>query len=308
MHKLRGTFGVRAKLLLSASSLVIIAVPTAFSSAHATPMQTQPQSQGTLTNPSDFKFDVVSIKPNKSGTEAFGFSDVPDAYGGKNISLEMIIRDAFGIYEEYRYSGAPGWISSDRYDVEAKLDSATFDQLQKLNRNDRKLATQHMLQSLLAERFNLTVQRETKESPIYFLVIAKNGPKLQESKPNPDDPNAPKNAVWGGSTKSGMIILPANLMPIEQLASRLSSIVGRMVLDKTGLTGKYDFTLQYAPDQSAVPPSLSASEGQPAASASDPNSVSIFTALQDQLGLKLESGKGPIEIIVIDHIERASGN
>jgi len=308
MRKSCNALGIRGKLFLSAAAIVAFAGPMAFSTAHAKPVQAQSQAQNTFANLSDFKFDVASIKPNKSGVEGFRFQNPPNGLSGTNVSPQMLIHYAFGIFEEYRYSGAPIWISTDRYDIETKLDSSTIDELQKLSKAQRQLAWQQMLQALLQERFHLTARRETKEFPVYFLVIAKNGPNLQESKPNPDDPNAPKNAVWGGSMKSGMIILPAKLMPMEQLASQLSGIVGRMVLDRTGLTGKYDFTLQYAPEQSALSSSGGASEGQPVPAASDPNGTSIFTALQEQLGLKLDSGKGPIEIIVIDHIERASGN
>jgi uncharacterized protein (TIGR03435 family) len=145
---------------------------------------------------------------------------------------------------------------------------------------------------------------------VYLLVIAKNGSKLQESKTNPDDPGAPKNGVWGGGgTKDGVRTVTAKYVPIEQLASELTDMVRRTVLDRTGLTGRYDLTLKYVPDYVALrSPTASASEGQPAPSASDPTGVTIFSAVQEQLGLKLESGKGPIEVIVIDHIERASGN
>ena len=306
MHELRHTFGMRRKVFLSIAALTSLAIPIAFGAARAMSIQTQ--SQPSAFNPSDFKFDVVSIKPNKSGTDAFEVHNPFDAFGGTNYSLEMLIHDAYGIYEEYRYLGAPNWVSSDRYDIEMKLDSVTADRLQTLSSADRKVAWEHMIQTVLSERFGLKAHRDTREFPVYFLVVAKGGPKLRESKPNPDDPKAPKNAVWHESMKNGMMIMPAQLMPIEQLASRLSSIVGRVVLDRTGLPGRYDFTLQFADERSARPISVGTGNGQPVPSAQDPDDVSVFKALQDQLGLKLESGKGPIEIIVIDHIERASGN
>ena len=307
MQNRRHAFGIPIKLLLSVAAFATLAMPIAFSSANAASTQTQPQSQGALSNPSDFKFEVTSVKPAKNPEGGWRFTDTDDGVTGFNVPLVYLVHSAFGIYEDYRYSGAPGWINSENYDVDAKMESSVAEALRKLPRAQRALAEQHMLQLLLAERFNLQAHRDTKEFPVYFLVVTKNGPKFQESKPNPDDPKAPTHAVWHESMKGGMIIMPAELMPIEQLASRLSGIVGRKVFDRTELTGKYDFTLQYAEDQSARPPS--ASEVQPSPSASEPiGGVSIFTALQDQLGLKLESGKGPIEIIVIDHIERPSGN
>jgi uncharacterized protein (TIGR03435 family) len=308
MQKSRHSFSIRRAFFLSAAALVVFTLAFAFSFAHATSVQTQSQPQATPANPSDFKFEVASIKPTQTPDGGWYLNGTNDGIKGQNVPLEYLIRQAFGIYEEYRYSGGPKWLSSDCYDLEAKMESSVADAFRKLPRAQRALAEQHMLQALLEERFNLKVHRETKEFTVYFLVVAKNGPKLQESRPNPDDPNAPKGAVWHESMKGGLITLPAQLVPIEQLASRLSRIVGREVLDKTGLAGTYDFTLRYAPDLVALPPSAGGSEGQPAALAADPNGVSIFTALQEQLGLKLEPGKGPVEIIVIDRVERASGN
>src|SRR5580704_17027581 len=109
-----------------------------------------------------------------------------------------------------------------------------------------------MLQVLLEERFNLKAHRDTKEFPVYFLVIAKNGSKLQEIKPNPNDPSADMGVWGGGGMREGVRTITAHIVPIEQLASKLTGIVGRTVLDKTGLTGRYDFTLKYAPEYLAL--------------------------------------------------------
>jgi uncharacterized protein (TIGR03435 family) len=297
MHRVSDMPAMRAKLLLTVAAVTMLIIPIPFCVARANLFKSQ--APPAALNLSDFKFDIVSIKPNKAFGENFGYKSVPDGLSLTHYSLQMLIKDAFGIYEDYRYSGAPGWIHADRYDIEARVDNSTADQLQKLRRADRILVDQHMLQALLAERFGLRIHRETKEFPVYFLVVAKGGPKLQESKPNPDDPNAPTNASWGGTVRGPLTISTAKGVPTEELASVLSRSIGRMVLDKTGLTGKYDFTLQYVREQIAVTTS---------AEASDSSDTSIFKALQDQLGLKLESGKGPVEIIVIDHVERASGN
>jgi uncharacterized protein (TIGR03435 family) len=295
MHKLSKTLAMRTKLFMTVVALTTLSIPIAFSPADAKPVQSQPAA----TNLSDFKFEVVSIKPAKNPNGGWALNPTDDGVRGLNVPLEYLIHQAYGIHEDYRYSGAPNWIKSENYDVEAKMESSVADAFRKLPRAQQEVALEHMLQVVLAERFNLKVHRETKELPVYFLVVARGGPKLQESKPNPDDPNAPRNASWGGTVRGPLTISTAKLMPIEDLASELSRSVGRMVLDKTGLTGKYDFTLQYVREQIAVTPS---------ADTSDSSDTSIFRALQDQLGLKLESGKGPVEIIVIDHVERASGN
>jgi uncharacterized protein (TIGR03435 family) len=258
---------------------------------------------------SDFKFEVASIKPTQTPNAGWHLNDTSYGIDGRNVPLIYLVHQAYGIYEDNRYFGAPNWLSSDRYDMEAKMENSVAEQFRKLPRAQRILAEQHMIQLLLEERFSLKAHRESKEFPMYFLVVAKNGTKLQEAKPNPDDPSA-ENGVWGGGgTREGVTTITAHLVPIGQLASRLTGIVGRTVLDKTGLTGKYDFTLKYAPEYLALQsPTGAASEGQPTSTASDPTGITIFSAVQKQLGLKLESGKGPLEIIVIDHIEKPSGN
>jgi uncharacterized protein (TIGR03435 family) len=302
MHKLSRITAARTRLFLS---IAMLAVPIAFTPAHAK----SPQAQSTTFNLSDFKFDVASIKPAKNPEGGWGLNNTSDGIRGLNVPLLYLVKDAYGIYEDNRFVGAPNWINSDHYDMEAKMESSVAEQFRKLPRAQRIAAEQHMLQVLLEERFNLKVHPETKEFPVYFLIIAKGGSKLQEPKPNPDDPSADMGVWGGGGTREGVTTMTAHIVPIEQLASQLTSIVGRTVQDKTGLTGRYDLTLKYTPEYIALRSSTAtASEGQPASSASDVGGTSIFKALQDQLGLKLESGKGPVEIIVIDHIERASGN
>lgn len=194
------------------------------------------------------------------------------------------------------------------------MDAGTADALEKLSRDQRVLAGQQMLQALLANRFKLTVHRETKELTIYKLVIAKGGPKLQEAKPGDTYPNAqtfpdgthPGAGSMQGSQLSGKVT--AQAVPIAELAHDLTQMLGHPVLDKTELKGVYDFKLQFTPDDRLLPPSgLAPNERLPLPPA-DSNAPSLFDALREQLGLKLESGKGPVEVIVIDHVERPSAN
>ena len=295
MRRLSKTLATRTKLFLTVVALNTLSIPIAFGLDEAKPVQSQPATA----NLSDFKFEVVSIKPAKNPNGGWTLNPTDDGLRGLNVPLDYLIHQAYGIYEDYRYSGAPNWIKSENYDMEAKMESSVADAFRKLPSAQREVALERMFQVVLAERFNLKVHRETKELPVYFLVVARGGPKLTESKLNSDDPNAPTNGSWGGTVRGPLTISTAKRVPTEDLASVLSKSIGRMVLDKTGLTGKYDFTLQYVREQIAVTPS---------ADASDSSDTSIFKALQDQLGLKLESGKGPVEIIVIDHVERASGN
>ena len=140
-----------------------------------------------------------------------------------------------------------------------------------------------MLQQLLADRFQLHVHTETKEGPIYKLVIAKSGFKLK----NAPDSERPRGSSWG---RDRIQVLNG---PIGSLAFSLSDILGRTVMDKTGLAGRYEIDLKWTPDEL---------QGTPDAG------PTMFTALQEQLGLKLESAKGPVETFVVDHVERPSEN
>jgi uncharacterized protein (TIGR03435 family) len=247
---------------------------------------------------------------------------VSDSFSAKNVTLMTLVRSAFGIppgADDSRISGAPKWLDSEKYDVEAKMNSAVLDELKKLSPEESKLAQQHMLQALLADRCKFAFHRESRDLPIYSLVIAKNGPKLQEAKPVATPPADAPPADFGGRGSrggrggrggAGIMIrgrggpLVGQSIPIANLVEVLSMMMGRTVVDKTGLTGKYDFTLQWTPDDAQAPSSFPPGAGQPP----DPAGASLFTAIQEQLGLKLEAGKGPVEIIVIDHVERPSGN
>jgi uncharacterized protein (TIGR03435 family) len=170
-----------------------------------------------------------------------------------------------------------------------------------------------MLQSLLAERFNLKIHRETKDAPVYFLTIGKNGPKLQDAKTrrdavfqNADGTLAPGHIQLGPEPGGGGVYQArAFSFSMKSFGDWLAMEVHRPVIDKTALTGIYDFTLEWMPDTNASTP---APDAQSAVTLPGAPAASIFTALQQQLGLKLEPGKSPIEVIVIDHVERPSGN
>ncbi len=166
----------------------------------------------------------------------------------------------------------------------------------------------------------MTVHRETKELPVYALVIAKNGPKLHEAKPGDTYANGIKGPD-GGPTGTGIMRVKMGAggtselvgqgLPIESLVRLLSGQLHRTVLDKTGMKGIYDIMLQWTPDESHGAMFKGAEGGQlgtDSAPSPESSGPSIFTAIQEQLGLKLESQKGPVEILVIDHVERPSEN
>jgi uncharacterized protein (TIGR03435 family) len=252
-------------------------------------------------------FDVVSVKPDKSVSGMIRVMAKPDGYSATNVSLKMLLQGAYGIREDL-ISGAPGWVDSARYDIDAKVAGPDVDTLKKLSPEQRR----SMLQPLLAERFKLVVHTETKQLPVYELVVAKGGSKLKEA--TPGDPYAngfkgPDGAGRGGMIRVGRGQLTAQGVPTSSLANMLSQQLHKTVIDKTGLTGKYDLELNWTPDQGAEP-MFKGNDGslQRAEPAPDPSGPSIFTAIQEQLGLKLQSAKGPVETLVIDHVEMPSEN
>jgi len=222
-------------------------------------------------------FEVASIKPHP---EPINFSADPSIHGsmvtGTAITLIDLIEDAYAVRRD-QIAGASGWIESSHWDIAAKGpgDSPiTREQLRQ------------MLQSLLADRFQLKIHRETKEMPVFALVVGKNGPRF---KPNVEDAK-PGYSVRGSA--KGMH-LEASKGTMDRLAWQLSTQAGRPVLDQTGLTGQYTFTLDWTQNTTAAPES---------------DVPSIFTAVQEQIGLKLESTRGPIEMLIIDHAEKPSAN
>jgi uncharacterized protein (TIGR03435 family) len=295
MKEFDGASGNCLRRLLRAAGFLVIAMTVGFGLVNPTQGRdlAQTKTQDGAANTPKFEYDVASIRPAKDPEGIWRLDYEGDTLRGVNVPLLYVVKTAFGIYEDYRILGAPKWLDSTTYDISAKIDAPTMDALKKLPREQQERAHEQMLQDLLAKRFLFAAHRETKELPVYFLVIGKNGPKLPDAKP---DPNGPNTAVWNPTMRAGIITATAHNMTTEGLANYLKEPMSRTVLDKTGLTGTYEFTLRYTPDNAPQPPPGGA------------DAPSLITALQEQLGLKLEPGKGPVEVIVIDHIERPSGN
>lgn len=272
-----------------------------------------PRAEGQSNAAAVPSFEVASIKPNSSGDNRVGIQLAPGRFTAEGATLKMIIEIAYNIKSDAQLSGGPGWVNSDRYNFDAKIDDATAEELGKLPPDQRGDKIRLMIQGLLAERFQLKLSHETKDLPIYALVVAKNGPKLTHSPdppPNPDGtPNGGGRGGPGGRGGQGIRIggrgdLEVTGSPIGSLATVLSGQLGRTVVDETGLKGNYDFKLQWTPDSQV----LSNNPAPDAAPPPDTSGPSIFTALQEQLGLKLESRKGPTVTYVIDHVEKPSEN
>jgi uncharacterized protein (TIGR03435 family) len=296
--------GFRRGLLLLAIVLMAVAAPGLWGQGGAASTET---AQASATE--DVKvpaFDVVSIKPNKSGSGRISIMFKPDGYSAENVSLKMLILGAYGLKED-QLSGVPNWADSARYDIDAKVAGPDVADLQKLKNDQRRL----MLQPFLADRFKLKAHNETKVLPIYELGVAKSGFKLKEATPGDTYANGimgRDGAGHGGSMRMSPGQLTAQGIPMTSLVNALSQQLHRSVVDKTGLTGMYDFTLQWTDEGSD--PMFKGTDGAPqkADPAPDASGPSIFTALQEQLGLKLQSTKGPVETLVVDHVETPSEN
>jgi uncharacterized protein (TIGR03435 family) len=244
-------------------------------------------------------FAVVSVKPAQPGVTFFRSQYTPSGISATNAPLQMLLRQAYGLMNsnDDQFTGLPARAKAERFDIEAKVDPADVEALHSLSMEQRGL----MLQALLADRFKMVAHREARELPIYELVVAKGGSKLKEATPGDTYPNGIKGP--DGRAGAGMMNMrPGHIqgqaVQMQQIASILTQMTGRTVQDKTGLTGKYDVTLDWTPDD-GPPPMLNgvAVDGP-----------SIFTAVQEQLGLKLDPGKGMVDGVVIDHIERPTPN
>ncbi|MGA8593908.1 MAG: M56 and DUF3738 domain-containing protein [Bryobacteraceae bacterium] len=270
-HRTEHNLSFARKLLLAFTGVAAIAGPIAYGLAKAPQSQTPPPAPGALPS-----FEVASIKPNKSGSFHSHLSDTDGRLTANNVSLRDYIERAFAV-RAYQISG-PEWLKSARYDIAAKPESRV---------NDEQF--REMMQALLADRFKLVVHREQKIFPVYALVVAKNGPQLESVQ---SSGHSSANTNRGHLTVQGM--------SMAQFAEVLSRQTDRPVVDATGLKGAYNFKLEWTPDDKQSNRPEQADEAVTKAS----DAPSIFTAVEEQLGLKLEPRKAPAEILVIDHVEK----
>jgi uncharacterized protein (TIGR03435 family) len=302
---------MRRKPLLTTAGLLALGTPVVFGALHST--QTPGPSQDQNGSATQAVFEVASIKLNKHESDMMRFGLSGERFLATGMTMQGLIREAFGIQDDQIF-GQPRWLNSETYDIEAKVELTVADRLHRLSSDQRLIENRHLLQTLLADRFKLAFHRETRELPMFALVIGKNGLKLHEAKPDDTYPNGIKD-LGGRGHGDVMRMTRGQLIgqgiPISNLIDMLSQLgLGLTLLDKTGLTGKYDFTLQWTPDQST--PMFRGADGgrQPAGGSPLPDSSgpSLCTAMEEQLGLKLERQKRPVEVLVIDHVEKPSGN
>jgi bla regulator protein blaR1 len=290
--------------LAAGAVLVVSATALSVSRPHAQAPAQAPDPNAALT------YEAASVKPNKSGVQGSSIRRFP---GGRlqatNMPLRALITFAYQV-QGFQLVDDPTWIRNENFDIVAKMEGDPPPVMPGTGPDPHMVA----MRTLLAERFKLAVRRETREMDIYALVLARPDGKLGPAlKPTTQDCAAMIAAARGGPPPGpppgpnspvvcGMRGLPGRLvagaMPMSLLASNLSGQVQRIVVDRTGLSGAWDFEITFAPERPLNPPP--GVEFPPA----DPNAPSLFTAMQEQLGLKLQSVKGPVEVLVVERVEQ----
>ena len=257
-------------------------------------------------------FEVATIKPSDPGQRGQQIMNQP---GGRLVIRGMpvlgMVTFAYNV-RSFQVLGGPAWTSNDRWDIEARAEEGSIPAPVFPPDPSKPNPMALRLQSLLEDRFQLKLHRETKEQPLYELSIAKAGPKIKLNddqtpfKPPergaPPPPPLQPGTLPRFSMRVGRGSLEAVSMDINSVVQTLSNLLGRTVVDKTGLKGFYDVKMTWTPDPALQgPPGGDAPPG-------DPSGPSIFTAIQEQLGLKLDSAKGPVDVIVIDTVQKPSEN
>jgi uncharacterized protein (TIGR03435 family) len=225
-------------------------------------------------------FEVATIKPAATSSDGHTHINYPpnDRFSATNITLLALMQWSYGVPERQILEG-PSWLSLTRFDIQAKADIG--DQIKSLTSDEGNELKRRMVQALLADRFQLKLHEETRTLPAYDLVVARGGPKVQPSQSH------------GKSIGVGRTHFNGQGLGMTSIAEELSKITGRVVVDKTGLTGRYDFNLLWTTDD---------------AFATDSDPPTLFTAIQEQLGLKLEPAKEPVPVLIVDHVDQPTPN
>jgi len=281
------------------------------------------------------QFEVTSIKARSGPVTVIGITNRGGRFVATGFSLKMLVGRGYAV-PELRVVGGPSWVDTDRYDIEAKAPEGP------------QAPLQPMLQAMLEDRFKLKVHKETRELPVYELIVAKSGLKMKLSDdqtpppplvpgnpgpgiaaggrgpgpgpgagpgagPGPGAPNPfgagprPRGTAGRGSI-NGRMTFEGSAVPVQTLIGTLQGMVDPPVIDKTGLTGLFDIKLQWVPGAEAPPSPFGPNPNAPPPPPPDNSAPTIYTALQEQLGLRLESTKGPVEVVVIDSAQKPAEN
>ncbi|MBV8907179.1 MAG: TIGR03435 family protein [Acidobacteriia bacterium] len=328
-HRIGLALSLGKKTLLAAAGAAALVSPFALGLLNGPAILAQSTVAGRGEQPRPSEFEVASLKPNPgcaNNLRGGNLSPSPGRLEMTWVTLQSLIQSAYGTFgdgvtvntQPLHMEGGPSWMRADFYSLSAKADGPVR----------TEMLAGPMLQTFLAERFHLKVHNETREMPVYVLTLAKGGLKVQplaEGACTPIDlthpPAPPKpgelrpklcGAMMIGPAHNGEMMIEVQGSTMTQFAQRLSGRVDRTVFDKTGIGGKFNFHLEFTPDPQMpgqqLPPSLRPDPGNPTPLSPSDSGPNLFTALEEQLGLKLQSDKGPVEVLVIDHVERPTEN
>lgn len=244
------------------------------------------------------RFEVATIKPSDPSSRNQMLNFNGESMETQGETVKDLIKFAYGLNMsgEQQVVGAPKWVNEQRWDINAKEDAETVAAIGKMQQQARREQFQMMVQSFLTERFHLKVHRETRELPVYALVVAKGGSKLTPAPPRPIGPDGQPHGNMGirGNGKGEFMGMNATTGILANTLGYQAEIGGKTVIDRTGMAGEYNFELKWTPDMLAA--------------SGESNGPSLFTALQEELGLKLEATKALVEVVVIDGVEEPTAN
>ena len=295
-HRISRSISDRRGLPALKVAVLAVLLGSAVGAAAQIPLQpdeTAPAAGVTLPS-----FDVVSIKENRSDAHMMRIMMTRNGLETTGLPVKDLLSQAYGIRQDLIF-GLPEWAGTVRFDVNAKVADEDVATLKKLTPRQRG----GMLLPVLAERFQLQAHKEVRNLPTYDLVADKGGPRLKTSTalppPPPGEHNGPPDMRRQGMFTIGPDRFSATGVQVRMLVNQLAYILNRTVVDKTGLAGRYDIELKWTPEETAAAGSDNGAEDQ---------AGSIFTALHEQLGLKLVSSKGPVDTLVVDRIEKLTEN
>jgi uncharacterized protein (TIGR03435 family) len=273
-----------ASKLRSLIVATLLAVPAIAQQPAATPLPALPV------------YDIVSIHPHNALDDNTSINTRPGNFAATNATLKQLISFAFGIREDL-LSGLPGWADSAHFDVTAKVSNFDPSAFKNLTREQRE----GMLRPMLTDRFQVKAHTEIKTLAVFNLVLTKDGPKFKQNPPPINDPDHPhpKTQQGRGNITINNNDLTATAVPLSSIAEMLAGQLNHTVIDKTGLTGDYDLKLKWTSDEDSNKAADNGIADRP---------PDLFTALQEQLGLKLDAAKGPVTTLVVDHAEKPSPN
>jgi uncharacterized protein (TIGR03435 family) len=253
------------------------------------------QPAPTTPTPNPPPYDIISIHPHSALDDNTSFRSRPGNFAATNATLKQLVSFAYGIREDL-ISGLPGWADSAHFDITAKVSDFDPAAFKNLTREQRE----SMLRPMLTDRFHVKAHTEIKTLSVFNLVLTKDGPKFKKDPPPLIDPDNPTKAQEGrGNTMINNNDLTATAVPLSSIAETLAGQINHTVIDKTGLLGDYDFKLKWSPEDQSNSATDNGTTDHP---------PDLFTALQEQLGLKLEPTKGPVTTLVVDHAEQPTPN